>query len=763
MTDPIPDPPELDPAALAGTNFSRVRKGFEPAEVRSALGRTADALRAWQERDDRLTERLSELEQRLSASEELDEQRITTVLGEETARIVTVAREAAAEIRAKAEEHSARLVRESEESAAAAAAALMAEATSSRDEATRLRSDADAEATRVRDDALAESTRLLAEAEATAALLRDDAVAEAERVREEARAESTRLRDDAQASHDEMLERAGSVLEERTAEADAVAAGIREAADVELTTARAEGERIREEARDAAMEEIDRARSEGREMVAEARRLRERMLRDLAERRRTARRQIEAARAGRDRIVEALQAAGVVVSEAVEGLGDSDDDARRSADAAAAAVDDDIDSVVAEFETGLGVGGFPTIVPEADTAGDATGPGHGDAPVTSIGGGDVAVDDRPGDEGGAADGQDAEDQGEEDRDAADQDADGGERSPGATVHDLFERIRAERSGDEQAGDADVGEGSEVVEAEGSIDLTEVGGPDGGAVSVRAEGSAVAVSMAQAAPADSAPVAAGQLDEAAPEDEVAPDAVPGGTVADEAPEEAVGVLDRRDDLLAPAEKSLARTLKRLVSDEQNEVLDRLRRIKRGRPEITALLGGGEDVERFADALGSDFRVAAEAGLTFWGERSGDPGSGTLSDPEALRAPLVARVTELLEIRRAHIQKVLDDADAEGLEPAEIGDHIRAAYREWRSHSVGEQAGDLATAGFAQGLRDAAGAGTPWCWVPDNGGLPCSDAEDNSLAGPVPCGDAFPTGDAFPPAHSGCRCILVPGPR
>jgi hypothetical protein len=393
------------------------------------------------------------------------------------------------------------------------------------------------------------------------------------------------------------------------------------------------------------------------------------------------------------------------------------------------------------------------MAPRADTAGADVGTGHGDAPVTAIGDGDVATDDgpddRPGDGGGDADGPDGEDR----------EGDAGERSPGATVHDLFERIRAERSGDEEAGDADVGEGSEVVVAEGSIDLTEVGGPDGGAVTMRAEGSAVAVSVPQAAPSENAPVAAGPLDQPTPEDAVAPDPVAEGAV----PEEEVGVLDRRDDLLAPAEKSLARTLKRLVSDEQNEVLDRLRRIKRGRPEITALLGGDEDVDRFADALGSDFRVAAEAGLTFWGEQSGDPGSGRLSDTDALRVTRVGRVIELLEIRRAHVQKVLDDADAEGLEPAEIGDHIRAAYREWRSHSVGEQAGDLATAGFAQGLRDAAGAGTPWCWVPDNGGLPCSDAEDNSLAGPVPCGDAFPTGDAFPPAHSGCRCILVPGPR
>ena len=78
-------------------------------------------------------------------------------------------------------------------------------------------------------------------------------------------------------------------------------------------------------------------------------------------------------------------------------------------------------------------------------------------------------------------------------------------------------------------------------------------------------------------------------------------------------------------------------------------------------------------------------------------------------------------------------------------------------------LADLAGDLATAGFALGEQAAAGDGTSWCWMVDNGGLPCSDADDNALAGPVACGSTFPTGDVIPPAHSGCRCVLVPAPR
>jgi hypothetical protein len=122
-----------------------------------------------------------------------------------------------------------------------------------------------------------------------------------------------------------------------------------------------------------------------------------------------------------------------------------------------------------------------------------------------------------------------------------------------------------------------------------------------------------------------------------------------------------------------------------------------------------------------------------------------------------------VVELLEHRRAHLVRVLDEAAAEGLDPQDALSKVRGAYREWRSARLTEAAGDLATAGFAVGVVGAAPAGASWCWVVDHGGLPCSDAEDNALAGAVRVGDPFPTGDTAPPAHAGCRCILAPAPR
>ena len=787
--DPVPDPPELDPGTLGSAEFGRTRKGFEPVEVRALLGRAADALRAWKERDDRLTARLADLERRLEQSQELDEQRITTVLGEETARIVAAAREAATEIRTKAETQAAQLVADSEERAA------------------RLIADSEEEAT-------ATAARLTDEATA----LRDEAAA----VRADAQEHADRVRAEASAEHDALLAKAKTVLDERTAEAEAVASGIREAAQIELDAARADGVRLRDEARVAADAEVERSRAEGRAMVDEARQLRKQMLQDLAERRRTARRQMEAARAGRDRIVESLGAAADRVVQVIEDLAAGDDQIQRAADAAAAAVVDDIDEVVAELETGLGLGALPSG-PEA---------------VDDVDAGDDGLDaqdaEPAADAGADADPQDDAVASPElevvDRDGPPTDADV-EPSPGATVHDLFERIRAERRADSEAvhpsgasadddlelyedededddedGDGDEGGGSrgadgsddelapvvvlepaDLVEGDGGLDDDDddVDGDAGGADVVAIETTAVeaviettvhestVVAVVTESVADGVTVVeVDSVETTTVDTEVVPvDAVVDLDTAaelDVAIEEAAAessALDRREDLLGGAEKALSRSLKRLVSDEQNEVLDRLRRIRRGRVELDVLLPVGDDLGIFAAALHDDFAAAAAAGARFWAAESGDDvdSAVALIDAEVVEGGLEVRVADLLELRRAHLARALENADSDGVELAEMADHVRAAYREWRTRSVPDLAGDLATSGFALGEQAAAGDGTSWCWMVDNGGLPCSDAEDNALAGPTPCGSAFPTGDIVPPAHPGCRCILVPAPR
>jgi len=833
--DPIPDPPGLEPNTLAGAEFARARKGFEPTEVRALLGRASDALRAWKERDDRLSARLAELERRLDESQELDEDRITAVLGEETARIVAAARGAATDIRSKAQEQADTLIRETEASATSKAATLTGEAQALRDEAAKLRDDADTDA----------------------AAMRQEAAAAAEATRTDAQDHADRVRSEASAEHDSLLAAAKGVLDERTTEAESVAAGIREAAQIELDAAHADGARLRQESRDAAAAEVDRAREEGRSMVDEARQLRRQMLQDLAERRRTARQQIEAARAGRDRIVEALGAAGDRVAAVIGELSEVDGAAQRAADVAAASVDDDIDAVVAQLETGLTFGGLPLLSESspASSAVAADSTGSTATGSTALAGeidndladeidsdaddvARVAVADlrevvevhevvevievtesvevvdvvelsvrEPDVAGAGADERSDErtrteassgDEGAADEDVAgdvDVDAGGGaetaagdaadeggsvelagdeEPSPGATVHDLFERIRAERQSEidahpafddaddfdleDEEEDEDEDEGEDAV---GGVDLT------GGDSDVDGELADVVVLEQPGAPAPSHVDVGSEnaVTEGAPTTDVGAEAAAVTVAVIDHVQATSSALDRRDALLVEVEKSMSRSLKRLVSDEQNEVLDRLRRIRRGRPDTATLLPEGDDEITFTLGLHDDYAAAAVAGARFWaGESNADEAAATEAvDADVVEGGLEIRVSELLGLRRAHIHRALEHAVDGGVELAELADPVRAAYREWRTRSVPDLAADLAASGFALGEQAAAGEGGNWCWMVDNGGLPCSDADDNALAGPVACGSTFPTGDVIPPAHSGCRCILVPAPR
>jgi len=757
MSDALPEPPEIDPSTLSSASFTRSRKGFEPAEVRSLLGRAADALRVWASRDEVLARQLGELSGRLESAEHLDEAKVVELLGSETARIVTAARTAAAEIRAHAEEESARLLADSEATARSTADRLVAEATADRERAATAREEAEQQAAAIVSGATEEADRLTTEAASAAASLTADAAEQAAGVRAAAQEAAEALRREAQAHHDETIAAADSVLGERTAAAEEAAAGIRAEAGAELAEARAEAAQLRKEALDAAGGELERAREEGREMVAQAKAVRQRMLRDFAERRRTARQQIEAARVAREGIVEAIRTATVRLDDTLGELDDSEAVVSRASDEAADAVLDDVDRVVAEIEAELErgvaadeVGGPDAAAPAAPTSvvGDV-----GVADVDLLVSTSAVVPDAPsvqestpagpepatggdGPEVGAASGGDGAEavtppgSGEASADAA------GGQGQMASVHDLFERLRSgEPEGAEPGGPADAVVTATLTSA--AIDLT---------------GTETVPTETETVPTETVPTETGT--ETVPAGTVPATSVP-ATGADGDPR----LLDRRDELLAPAERLLARNLKRLVGDEQNDVLDRARRLKRGRVELADLLPEAGQAERFADALGEPYLLAAVAGAQMWCELTGAPAPDLTAD--SVGDTLASRVGMLLELRRLHLRGVLEGIDESGEDLAVLVDHLRSAYRELRATSVPELAADLATSGFNSGTRAAAGPAATWRWVPDNGGLPCSDAEDNALAGALRCGAEFPTGDVLPPAHPGCRCILAPG--
>ena len=203
---------------------------------------------------------------------------------------------------------------------------------------------------------------------------------------------------------------------------------------------------------------------------------------------------------------------------------------------------------------------------------------------------------------------------------------------------------------------------------------------------------------------------------------------------------------RDSTLQPLQRDLGRKVKRALQDEQNDVLDRLRTVK-GRPSAADVLPTAEQqTVVLAGTLRPPVDAAYAGGRAAIGARgrgSGAPGSMV----DGLAAAMVERL-------HARLVEAIDDP---GSDEAAVAQRLGSRYREFKGPELDAVIGDTLAAAWALGVYDGAAAGTTLRWVPDEVGT-CPDCDDNALE-PTMRGDAFPTGQPHPPAHPGCRCLLV----
>jgi len=216
--------------------------------------------------------------------------------------------------------------------------------------------------------------------------------------------------------------------------------------------------------------------------------------------------------------------------------------------------------------------------------------------------------------------------------------------------------------------------------------------------------------------------------------------------------------QRAELLDPVVTKLARRLKRALQDDQNRLLDQLRA---GSGAWDDGLLSTEEAQRraYAEAAVANLADAAAAGIAFARRRSGARGAAPKPDPkvaDALADALAGNIVALLRRRLTGPE----GAGAGGSDDAT--ERVGAAYREWRGERIERLVGDVALGAFSAGVLAATPSGTGVHWVLGGTGAGCADCDDNALAGDVAPGEEFPTGHKHPPAHAGCRCLVVPTP-
>ena len=154
-------------------------------------------------------------------------------------------------------------------------------------------------------------------------------------------------------------------------------------------------------------------------------------------------------------------------------------------------------------------------------------------------------------------------------------------------------------------------------------------------------------------------------------------------------EADGAVDPAEAAIIPLIVSVARKLKRVLADEQNDLLDTLRRKEPVR-HLDALLPWESDQStRYATAVEAELVAAATAGA-----EGGENGS----NPAIIRPALDAVTNEIVAPLRDRLIRCIDKAEGDN---AELGNQVRNLYREWKTHRIDEHVEDIVRLAYSRG--------------------------------------------------------------
>ena len=565
-----------------------------------------------------------------------------------------------------------------------------------------------------------ETTRVLDAAQSAAAEIRAKAEENVARLLREAREESVRLREEAE-----------TLVARRTQEAEEVSAHIREQAEAQRVNAEAEAAAI-----------IEASKQQGREMVLEAQQVRQRMLDDLARRRQGLRQQIEQLQAGRDRLSAAYDVVRETLAVATEELHVALPEARLAAEVASLqSVDAELEATITPIVTAEELAD-PTIdVFPAPQARNVETPAEvrPSAPKLTVvppveepvidESADESVDE-PVEEAAAVEAANdlvAETTvpPEDPREGRHSSSVRVVRTSSGKAADVFARLRQEGE-DEVAAAGD----DSASNAEDEPEFTE------------------AVFVSESIEEAAEVIVLDDVEQSAPDVEVAID-VDADADADADADQAF--IAARNAAVASFESSLARRIKRELSDEQNELLSTLRSIKGNLTALAFLPTPESQLERYEDIALPALADSAEAGAALAPVKGRGTARASVGDLAAdLASAIVSPLRDRLE--RAVSESAGDRDD--------LAQRIRSTFREWKGQRVDDAVTFAVLAAANRGILDRLPKNAQVRWVVAAGDGPSPDCEDNALGGPIERGGAFPTGHKVPPLHPGCHCAVLP---
>jgi DivIVA domain-containing protein len=546
--------------------------------------------------------------------------------------------------------------------------------------------------------------------------------------------ETARVLSVAREAAQQMRDRAAETAERMVREAASEVARMREEAEIEAS-------RRRSDASSDSESEIELAKQQGREMVNEARAYREKLLAELATRRELARQQIEELIRHRDRLKEAFERASLAASGAVGDLTDFDAAAEEFQQAVPVVIETSPISVIKPQEV------EPSNVLPFDREKFEDDVEQQVQPVSEESKPEIAVDEIV------------------------------ETPEVINVDSVVEiktvdSIETSQSPDEEP---DNGHRAKIVQMFGrtsrrlhpstdkpEVEIQETSAPEKIEESKEPEPTAKKTSVddlfARLRESGAQSVASSVKNSTAPTKKEKPSETKVKAPTPIEPD--LKMFERRDTALVAVDEVVAKKLKRVLADEENAMLNYLQS-KKAQVALEKVLPSVENqLQNYVEATSKELVEAAMSGAQSLSKSLKADLRKKVSNTSVMQVMSKKLADDIVYPLRERIQKCVERSAGDASEMSSL---IRTVYREWKMQQIDKLVGDISRLAYSRGAYLVLETGTKVCWMVDPNGPPCSDAEDNSLAGQVACGEKFPTGHEHPVIHSGCKCLVVPAPR